>query len=95
MKIIKTAQAGALESGDVLVTVSSNPEGGIKVELDTKPVIKKQFGGQIEKVIREAVEKLGVEDVIIKAQDKGALDYTYRARVQSAIERALIQPEGE
>lgn len=95
MNIMKTAQAGALESSDVLVTVSPNPEGGIKVELDTKPVIKKQFGGQIEKVIRDTVEELGAEDVIIKAQDKGALDYTYRARVQSAIERALMQPERE
>lgn len=95
MKIMKTAQAGALESSDVLVTVSPNPEGGIKVELDTKPLIKKQFGRQIEKVICETVEELGAEDAMIKAQDKGALDYTYRARVQSAIERALMQPEGE
>lgn len=90
MKIMKTAQAGALESSDVLVTVSPNPEGGVKIELETKPVIKKQFGWQIEKVIRETVEELGVEDITIKAQDKGALDYTYRARVQSAVERALI-----
>lgn len=89
MKIMKTAQAGALESSDVFVTVSPNPEGGVKVELETKPAIKKQFGQQIEKVIRETVEELGVEDIMIKAQDKGALDYTYRARVQSAIERAL------
>lgn len=90
MKIMKTAQAGALESSDVLVTASPNPEGGIKVELETKPVIKKQFGRQIEKVIRETVEELRVEDIMIKAQDKGALDYTYRARVQSAVERALM-----
>lgn len=90
MKIMKTAQAGALESSDVLVTVSPNPERGIKVELETKPVIKKQFGRQIDKVIHETVEELGVEDITIKAQDKGALDYTYRARVQSAVERALM-----
>lgn len=90
MKITKTVQAGAVESSDVMVTVAPNPEGGIKVELETKRVIEKQFGKQIENVIRETVEKLGVEDVIIKAQDKGALDYTYRARVQAAIERASL-----
>jgi citrate lyase subunit gamma (acyl carrier protein) len=39
-------------------------------------------------VILETAEKFGAEDVIIKAQDKGALDYTYRARVQTALERA-------
>ncbi|TGE32218.1 citrate lyase acyl carrier protein [Desulfosporosinus sp. Sb-LF] len=90
MKINRTAQAGAIESSDVLVTVAPNPDGGIKVELETKRVIQKQFGKQIEKVILETAEKLGVEDVVIKAQDKGALDYTYRARVQAAIERALF-----
>jgi len=89
MKITKTAQAGAVESSDVLITVAPNPEGGIKIELETKRVIEKQFGQQIEKVIRETVEALNVEDVIVKAQDKGALDYTYRARVQAALERAL------
>ncbi len=88
MKIIKTAQAGAVEPSDVLVIVAPNPGGGIEIELETKRVIEKQFGQQIEKVIREKVEELGVEDVIVKAQDKGALDYTYRARVQAAIERA-------
>lgn len=90
MKITKTAQAGAVEASDVLVTVAPNPEGGIKVELETKRVIQKQFGQQIEKVIRETVEELGVTDGVIKAQDKGALDYTFRARVEAAIERASL-----
>ncbi|WP_407313565.1 citrate lyase acyl carrier protein [Desulfosporosinus sp. SB140] len=90
MKIHRTAQAGALEASDVLVTVAPNPEGGIKVELETKRVIQKQFGKQIEEVIHETAEKLGVQDVVIKAQDKGALDYTFRARVQAAIERASL-----
>lgn len=89
MKINRTAEAGSLEPSDVLVTVEPNPNGGIKVELETKQVIQKQFGKQIEKVILETAKKQGIEDVVIRAQDKGALDYTYRARVQTAIERAL------
>lgn len=90
MKINKTAQAGALESSDVLVTVEPNPDGGIKVELETKRVIEKQFGKQIEKVILETAQQSGAEDVLIKAQDKGALDYTFRARVQAALQRASL-----
>ncbi|WP_088228037.1 citrate lyase acyl carrier protein [Desulfosporosinus sp. FKB] len=90
MKINKTAQAGALESSDVLVTVEPNPDGGIKVELETKRVIQKQFGKQIEKVILETAQQSGAEDVLIKAQDKGALDYTFRARVQAALQRASL-----
>lgn len=89
MKITKTAQAGAQESNDVLITVMPNDRGGIQVQLETKGVILKQFGKQIERVIREKVEEMGVEDITIKAQDKGALNYTIRARVQAALERAL------
>lgn len=89
MKITKSAQAGAQESNDILITVTPNVHGGIQVELESKRVILKQFGKQMERVIREKVEEMGVEDVTIKAQDKGALDYTIKARVQAALERAL------
>jgi citrate lyase subunit gamma (acyl carrier protein) len=89
MKITKSAQAGASESRDILIMVRPNEEGGIKLELESKGVILKQFGKQIEKVIREKVEEMGVQDIVVKAKDKGALDYTIRARVQAAIERAI------
>ena len=89
MKISTTAQAGALESNDVLVTVMPNEQGGVQVQLETKGVILKQFGKQIEKVVHDKVAEMGVEDVIVKVQDKGALNYTIRARVQTALERAL------
>lgn len=90
MKISSTAQAGALESNDVLVTVVPNQEGGVQVQLETKGVILKQFGKQIEQVVRDKAAEMGVEDVTIKVQDKGALNYTIRARVQTALERALV-----
>jgi citrate lyase subunit gamma (acyl carrier protein) len=90
MKIIKSAQAGALESNDALIRVSPNERGGIQVQLEAKRVILKQFGKQMERVIREKVEEMGIEDVTIYVQDKGALDYTLRARVQAALERALV-----
>ncbi|AGA70333.1 citrate lyase acyl carrier protein [Desulfitobacterium dichloroeliminans LMG P-21439] len=90
MKICKTAQAGAFESNDVLITVAPNEQGGVQVQLETKRVILKQFGKQIEQVVRDQVAKMGAEDVIIKVQDKGALNYTIRARVQTALERALV-----
>ncbi|MEL1136158.1 citrate lyase acyl carrier protein [Desulfitobacterium sp. THU1] len=90
MKISKTAQAGALESNDVLVTVAPNEKGGVQVQLETKRVILKQFGKQIEQVVKDQVAEMGAEDVTVKVQDKGALNYTIRARVQTALERALV-----
>ncbi|AGY76690.1 citrate lyase acyl carrier protein [Clostridium autoethanogenum] len=87
MKINKIAKAGTLESNDILIMVVPNESCGIKVEIDS--VVMKQFGKQIESVIIDQIKKMNIQDIEIKAQDKGALDYTIRARVQTAIERAL------
>lgn len=87
MKITKVAKAGTLESNDILVMVMPNENSGIELQLES--IVMKQFGDQIEKVINEKVKEMGIEDIVIKAQDKGALDYTIGARVETAIKRAL------
>ncbi|WPC41715.1 citrate lyase acyl carrier protein [Clostridium sp. JS66] len=87
MEIKKVAKAGTLESNDIMIMVAPNEDG--KVELEIESIVMKQFGKQIEKTILEKVKELGIESITIKAQDKGALDYTIKARVQTAIERAM------
>jgi citrate lyase subunit gamma (acyl carrier protein) len=87
MKISKAAKAGTLESNDILVMVV--PKEGTGIELELESIVMKQFGEDIKKVILDKLEELQVEDIIIKAQDKGALDYTIKARVETAIKRAL------
>lgn len=87
MIINKIAKAGTLESNDILIMVMPNENGGIELELES--IVIKQFGNQIKRTILDKVQELGVEDIVIKAQDKGALDCTIRARVQTAIERAI------
>lgn len=87
MKITKVAKAGTLESNDILIMVMPNEAGGVKLELES--IVMKQFGEQITKVILDKVKKMGAEDIIIKAQDKGALDYAIEARVETAIKRAV------
>ena len=47
-----------------------------------------QYGRQIEKVIRETLAELGVENAAVNAADRGALDCTVRARVSAAVYRA-------
>lgn len=84
MKLKKEAMAGTLESNDILITVSDAE--GISIELDSS--VKKQFGRQIENVIKETLEELGVKGAKVVAVDKGALDYTIKARVQAACYRA-------
>jgi citrate lyase subunit gamma (acyl carrier protein) len=54
-------------------------------------VVAYQFGRQIKDVIRETLQSLNIDGVIVDATDKGALDCTIRARVTAAAVRATGQ----
>lgn len=88
VKLQKAAQAGSVESSDILIMVSpAEPGAGIKIEL-VSPTVK-QYGEQIKNVIMRTLTGRGVEDAIVQANDKGALDFTIEARVTTAVNRAL------
>lgn len=87
MRITKVAKAGTLESNDILIMVM--PSKSDRVELELESIVLQQFGDVIERVILHKVQEMGVEGITIKAQDKGALDYTIGARVETAIKRAI------
>ena len=86
MKLITTGSAGTMESNDIMITVEPTTEGGVQVELTSS--VYQQFGKQIIAVIRETAAGYGVENALITAVDKGALDCTVRARVAAALTRA-------
>jgi citrate lyase subunit gamma (acyl carrier protein) len=86
MNMITTAMVGTLESSDIQVTIEPKNEKGIEIVL--KSSVEKQFGTQIRKVIKETLEALNVENAVVTAVDKGALDCTIKARVQCAAYRA-------
>ena len=85
MKIVKNAAAGTMESSDILITVEPSDEG---ISIDLTSSVEKQFGRQIRSVIRQVLEQLNVENAAVTAVDKGALDCTIRARMETAIYRA-------
>lgn len=87
MNITKAAKAGTLESNDILIMVMPNDLG--RVELELESIVMQQFGDVIRQVILNKVQEMGIEGITIKAQDKGALDYTIGARVETAVKRAL------
>ncbi|MGI5949950.1 citrate lyase acyl carrier protein [Peptoniphilus sp.] len=89
MQIKKEAIAGTLESNDIMITLSEGK--GINIDLESS--VKKQFGKQIEKVIRETLKSYDIKDANVKAVDKGALDYVIMARVKTAIGRACETDE--
>src|SRR5271166_1769669 len=86
MKIIKEAVAGALESSDLLVKVAPSDKGKLDIAI-TSTVIK-LFGKQIRKVVADTLDQLSVSAGSIVIEDKGALDFVIRARVQAALLRA-------
>ncbi|MCW8353800.1 citrate lyase acyl carrier protein [Citrobacter portucalensis] len=85
---IKKGHAGTLESNDIMISVEEKLSGfGIQIELTS--IVEAQFGSAIRRTLTEESLKAGFRDIFIKAVDKGALDCTIRARLQTAIERAV------
>ena len=91
MEAIKTATAGSLESSDVLVTVS--PATGPGVEYKIESIVIKQFGKRIKSVTEEVVAASGLKAATVHVQDRGALECTLRARLETAIDRAVQAAE--
>lgn len=85
--LLAPAQAGTIESSDILVMVAPSEEGtGIQVEL--KSPTMQQYGQHIKAIIIKTLQAEGVRDAVVHANEKGALDYTIEARVKTAVRRA-------
>lgn len=85
--LLKSAQAGTVESSDILVILAPADRGnGINIEL-ISPTLQ-QYGSHIKRVIAKTLENHGIKDAVVHANDKGALDYTIEARVKTALLRA-------
>jgi len=87
MNGVKNSVAGSLESSDVLVTVG--PAEGEENKLDVESIVFKQFGARIRSVAEEVVAASGLRGAAVRIQDRGALECTLRARLETALERAL------
>lgn len=72
-----------MESNDALITVRESD----KLEITIKSIVYDFFHKQIEKVIRETLAELGIDKISVVCEDKGALDYTIKARLTVAVKR--------
>ena len=81
---MKQAIAGTVESSDILVAISENATG---IVITLESIVKKQFGAAIEATIAEMLRIHDLDKVRVQATDKGALDCTIRARMETAIIR--------
>lgn len=89
VQLLRPAQAGTLESNDIMITVAPGEAGsGMVLELDS--IVMPQYGAAIRQTIAETVAKQSVVDIYIKAIDRGALDCTIRARLLAVLARAGV-----
>lgn len=80
---MKVGMAGSFSSNDALITVSESDELVINIE----SIVDDFFHDQIDKVVRDTLKELNINKIKVEVNDKGALDYTIRARLITAISR--------
>lgn len=87
MQLKNPSKAGTYESNDIYIMLFPESDGN-KLELES--VVYETYGKHIEKIIFDILNEYQVENVYVKAIDKGALDFTIRARLLTALKRGGI-----
>lgn len=93
MKILKSSQAGSFESSDLMVLIEPVEENsGRKIEVDSTVML--QYGEDIQRIVVETLDIFEIFDIHLIVKDKGALDATLKARLETAITRAANLQKG-
>ncbi len=93
MILKKQAQAGTLESSDLMVLIKPLPEGeGRMIEVISN--VKSQYAESIHQAVNEVLDHFEISDVKLQVNDKGALTPVIKARVETVVKRALDAAEG-
>lgn len=87
--IINSAHAGTLESSDAYIQV--NPISEEKIEIELESSVEELYGDMIKELVINTLKEMKISSVNIKIQDKGALDFVLKARLQAAVLRACEQ----
>ncbi len=84
MRIGRKAQAGTMQSSDLMVALE--PADELTVEIES--TVKRQFEHLIRAVAERVLTAHGVTAGRIRITDRGALDYAIQARLETALSRA-------
>lgn len=75
--------AGSFDSNDCLVTIKKAD----KLTITIDSIVKDYFYDCILDTVKKALEEKNAKNISVEIQDKGALDFTIRARVLTALKR--------
>lgn len=87
--LLKDAQSGTTDKSDALVYVKQKNDVR---EVMVESSVQSLYGMQIKKLALKILEEKNINNISVKIVDKGALEFTIRARIMSALSRAS---EGE
>jgi citrate lyase subunit gamma (acyl carrier protein) len=76
-------RAGTYESSDCLIVITPSETTHITIE----SIVFDQFEDAIKKVIEDTLLLHNISNVNIECYDKGALDYTIKSRLETALKR--------
>lgn len=80
---MKKGAAGTMESNDAYIVVEPCDTRIIEIE----SIVYDFFQEQIKETIIQTLDELHIENLKVTIKDKGALDYTIKARLVAAIKR--------
>jgi len=80
---MKKGIAGSVESNDCLITVMEVSKRDIEIH----SIVDAFFHDQILKVIIDTLDERHLTNIQVIIEDKGALDYTIKARLITALSR--------
>ena len=93
MKPKIAAQSGTFESSDVIVLIEPLPNhSGRKIEISSS--VMQQYGVSFKQLVIDMLDQYEMTDIHLIAKDKGALEPTIKARLETAIKRSLDIQEG-
>jgi citrate lyase subunit gamma (acyl carrier protein) len=93
MKPKIAAQSGTFESSDVIFLIEPLQENsGRKLEISS--TVMQQYGDSFLHIVTDMLDQYDMTDIHLIAKDKGALEPTIKARLETAIIRSLNQQEG-
>ncbi len=84
--MINSAHAGTLESSDVYIQINPIEEDIVEIELQSS--VAELYDDMIIELVRDTLKDMDISGIHVHIQDKGALDFVIKARLQAAVFRA-------
>ena len=93
MKPKIAARSGTFESSDVIFLIEPLPDNSGR-KLDISSTVMQQYGSSFKRIVTEMLDEYQMTDIHLIAKDKGALEPTIKARLETAINRSMERQEG-